>query len=276
MSREKHPWWSEVQLSSVQSLSRVWLFETPWIAARQASLSITNSRSSLKITFIESVMPSSHLILCRPLFSCPQYLPVSESFPMSQLFTWGRQSTRVSALASVLAKKSQGWSPSEWTGWISLQSKGLSRVFSNTTVKSINSSALSFLHTPTLASIHDHWKRSEVRDVERISSVWVRVVSRGTEARLPGFESSLHHLELINRILSAWFSSSVSLINATDDACQLSLLRLLGDLKRVTTGKGISMAVLREGSPWVALLGLWTCLSDISRIQQVQCLFNVS
>ena len=67
--------------------------------------------------------------------SCPQFLPASESFLMSQLFTWGGQSTGVSALASVLPKKSQGWSPSEWTGWISLQSKGLSGVFSNTTVQ---------------------------------------------------------------------------------------------------------------------------------------------
>ena len=70
-----------------------------------------------------------------PFSSCPQSLPASESFPMSQLFTWGGQSTGVSALASVLLKKSQGWSPSEWTGWISLQSKGLARVFSNTTVQ---------------------------------------------------------------------------------------------------------------------------------------------
>ena len=67
--------------------------------------------------------------------SCPQSLPASESFPMSQLFTWGGQSTGVSALASFFPKKSQGLSPSEWTGWISLQSKGLSRVFSNTTVQ---------------------------------------------------------------------------------------------------------------------------------------------
>ena len=69
-----------------------------------------------------------------PFSSCPQSLPASESFPMSQLFAWDGQSTGVSALASFLPKKSQGWSPSEWTGWISLQSKGLSRVFSNTTV----------------------------------------------------------------------------------------------------------------------------------------------
>ena len=70
-----------------------------------------------------------------PFSSCPQSLPASESFPMSQLFTWGGQSAGVSALASVLPKKSQDWSPLEWTGWISLQSKGLSRVFSNTTVQ---------------------------------------------------------------------------------------------------------------------------------------------
>ena len=67
-----------------------------------------------------------------PFSSCPQSLPSSGSFPMNQLFTWGGQSTGVSALASFLPKKSQGWSPSEWTGWISLQSKGLSRDFSNT------------------------------------------------------------------------------------------------------------------------------------------------
>ena len=70
-----------------------------------------------------------------PFSSCPQSLPASESFSMSQLFTWGGQNTGISALASFLPKKSQGWSPSEWTGWISLQSKGLSRVFSNTTVQ---------------------------------------------------------------------------------------------------------------------------------------------
>ena len=70
-----------------------------------------------------------------PFSSCPQSLPASESSPMSQLFTWGGQSTGVSALASFFPKKSQGWSPSEWTDWISLQSKGLSRVFSNTTVQ---------------------------------------------------------------------------------------------------------------------------------------------
>ena len=89
-----------------------------------------------------------------PFFSCPQPIPASESFPMSQLFTWGDQSTGVSALASDLSKKSQGWSPSEWTGWISLQSKGLSRVFSNTTVQKhqfsstqLSSQSNSHIHT---------------------------------------------------------------------------------------------------------------------------------
>ena len=71
-----------------------------------------------------------------PFSSCPLSLPASESFPMSQLFEWGGQSTGVSASASFLPKNTQGWSPSEWTGWNSLQSKGLSRVFSNTTVQS--------------------------------------------------------------------------------------------------------------------------------------------
>ena len=85
-----------------------------------------------------------------PFSSCPQSLPASESFQKSQLFAWGGQSTGVSALASFLPKKSQGLSPSEWTGWISLQSKGLSRVSLTPQFKSINSSALSLLHSPTL------------------------------------------------------------------------------------------------------------------------------
>ena len=122
-------------ISSVQSLSCVRLFVTPWIIARQASLFITNSQSSLKLMSIESVMPSSHLILCRPLFPLSPILPASGSFPMSQLFAWGGQSTGLSALASFLPKNTQEWSPLEWSGWISLQSKGLTRVFSNTTVQ---------------------------------------------------------------------------------------------------------------------------------------------
>ena len=126
------------QFSSVQSLSHVRLFVTPWIAARQASLSINNSWSSSRLASIDGMSWSCHPAISSsvvPFSSCPQSLPTSGSFPMSQLFTWGGQSTGASALASFLPRKSQGWSPSEWTGWISMQSKGLSRVFSNTTVQ---------------------------------------------------------------------------------------------------------------------------------------------
>ena len=93
-----------------------------------------------------------------PFSSCPQSLPATESFPMSQLFAWGGQSTGVSASASFLPKNTQDWSPLEWISWISLQSKGLLRVFSNTRVQKHNSSTLSFLYSPTFTSIHDHWK----------------------------------------------------------------------------------------------------------------------
>ena len=99
-----------VSFSSVQSLSRVRLFATPWIAARQASLSITNSRSSLKVTSIESGCQPAISFSVIPFSSCPQSLPASESFPMSQLFAWGGQSTGVSALASFLPKNTQDWS----------------------------------------------------------------------------------------------------------------------------------------------------------------------
>ena len=123
------------RFSSVQSLSRVRLFATPWITARQASLSITNSRSSLRLMSIESVMPSSHLILCRPLLLLP---PI----PLKSIRVFSNESAlRMRwpkywsfSFSIIPPKKSQGWSPSEWTGWISLQSKGLSRVLSNTTV----------------------------------------------------------------------------------------------------------------------------------------------
>ena len=89
-----------------------------------------------------------------PFSSCPQSLPASQSFPMSQLFTWRGQSIGVSASASVLSKNTQDWSPLEWTGWVSLQSKGLSRVFSNTTVQKhqffgaqLSSQSNSHIHT---------------------------------------------------------------------------------------------------------------------------------
>ena len=121
--------------SSVQSLSHVWLFVTPWTAALQASLSITNSQSLSKLMSIESVMPFNHLIFCHPLLLLPSIFPSIRVFQMSHLFSSGGQSIGASASTSVLPMNTQVWSPLGWTGWISLQSKGLSRVFSNTTVQ---------------------------------------------------------------------------------------------------------------------------------------------
>ena len=108
-------------VSSVQLLSHVQLFETPWIAAHQASLSITNSQSLLKLMSIELVMPASHLILCRTFF-CPPIPPSIRVFS-NESMTWGGQ--RIGVSAPVLPINTQDWSPLGWTGWISLQSKGL-------------------------------------------------------------------------------------------------------------------------------------------------------
>ena len=94
-----------------------------------------------------------------PFTSCPQSFPASGSFPMSQLFTSGGQSIGVSAATSVLPMNTQDWSPLRWTGWISLQSKGLSWVFSNTGVQKHQFFCVQvFFYSPTLTSIHDHWK----------------------------------------------------------------------------------------------------------------------
>ena len=123
------------KFSWVQSLSHVQLFATPWTEALQASLSITNSQCLLKLMSIESVMPSNHLIFCSTLLLLSSIFSSIGSFQMSQFFTSGGQSIGVSASASVLPMNIQDWFPLGWTGWISLQSKGLSRVFSNTTVQ---------------------------------------------------------------------------------------------------------------------------------------------
>ena len=119
----------------VQLLSCVWLFVTPWTAAHQASMSFTIFQSLLKLTFIESVMPSNHLALCCPLLLLPSIFPSIRIFPNSWLFTSGGQSIRASASASVLPMNIQGWFSLGLTGLISLQSKGLSRIFSNITVQ---------------------------------------------------------------------------------------------------------------------------------------------
>ena len=146
-----------VQFSSVQSLSRVWLLVTPWTAARQASLSITNSWRLLKIMSIESVMPFNHLILCRPLLLPLSIFPSMRDFSNESALHIRWPKYWVSTSTSVLPMNTQDWS-SGWTVWISLQSKGLSRVFSSTTVQKHQFLVLSFLYGPTLTSIHDYWK----------------------------------------------------------------------------------------------------------------------
>ena len=120
--------------SSVQLLSCVRLFVTSWTAAHQTSLSITNSQSLLKLLSIELVMPSNHLILSS-FSSWLQSFPASGSFPRSQLFASSGQSIGVSVSVSVLSMNIQGWFPLGLTSLISLLSKGLSRVFSRTTVQ---------------------------------------------------------------------------------------------------------------------------------------------
>ena len=124
-----------LQFSSVQLLSRVQLFATLWTAARQASLSITNSRSLLKLISIESVMPSNHFILCRPLLLPPSIFPSIRVFSNESLLPtkWPKYwsfSYNISPSSEYSGLISLGW-----TGWISLKSKELSRVFSNTTVQ---------------------------------------------------------------------------------------------------------------------------------------------
>ena len=125
----KPPLWNAFQFSYIQ------LFETPWTAARQASLFITNSQSLLKLMSIKLVMPSNHFTLCHPLLLLPQSSPASWSFPVSQFFASGGQSIGASASTSILPMNIQDWFPFGLIGLISLQSKGLSRVFSNTTVQ---------------------------------------------------------------------------------------------------------------------------------------------
>ena len=141
-------------VQSVQSLSCVRLFATPWTAAHQASLSFTNSWSLLKFRSIESVMLSNHLILCWPLLLLPSVFPSIRIFSSGSALHIGGQSTGASASASVLPMNIQGWFPLGLTGLISLQSKGLSRVFSNTTVQKhqffgaqLSSQSNSHIHT---------------------------------------------------------------------------------------------------------------------------------
>ena len=134
---QHYNWFSAVfsLFSSVQLLSHVQLFANPWTAVCQASLSITNSQSLLKLRSIESAMPSNHLIFFRPLLLLPSIFPSIKVFSNESALRIRWPKYWLLASASVFRMNIQDWSPLGWTGWISLQSKGLSRVFSNTTVQ---------------------------------------------------------------------------------------------------------------------------------------------
>ena len=162
------------QFSSVQSLSYVWLFAIPWTSASQTSLSITNSQSPPKPMFIESAMPSNHLILWRPILLLPLIFPGIRVFSNESALCIRYQSIGVSASASVPSVKTQDWSTLGWTGWISFQSKGLSRVFSKVTVQRHQSfGTQSFLSNPTLTSIHDYWKNHSFTIVKIFRAVLI-------------------------------------------------------------------------------------------------------
>ena len=149
-------WWSRMQMSyifspqsvsqSVSSVAQSCLTLCDPMNCSTPGLPVHHQLLEFTQTHVHPAISSSVV----PFSSCPHSPPASECFSMSQLFARGGQSIGVSASPSVLPKNTQDWSPLEWTDWISSQSKGLSRVFSNTTVQSINSSALSFLHSPTL------------------------------------------------------------------------------------------------------------------------------
>ena len=144
-----------VQFSSVQSLSRVWLFVTPWIAAGQASLSITNSRSSPKLMCIELVMPSSHLILYHPRLLLPSIAPSIRVFSNESALRirWPKYWSFCFNISPYNEHPGLVSFRMDWLDLLAVQGSSPAPQF-----KSINSSALSFLHSPTLTSIHDHWK----------------------------------------------------------------------------------------------------------------------
>ena len=156
-----------------------------WSTGSQASLSITISRSLLRLMSIESVMPSNRLILCYPLLLLPSIFPASESFPMSWLFASGGQSIGASASASVLPINIQGWFILGLTGLI-LLSKGFQRVFSNTTVQKHQF----FSAQPSLrSSSHIHtWLRENYSFVGKVTSLLFNALSRFVIAFLPRSE----------------------------------------------------------------------------------------
>ena len=143
---------------SVQSLSLIWLFATPWTVRCQASLSLTNSWSLLKLMSIELVMPSNHLIVCHILLLLLSIFPSIRVFSSESVLHIRWPKYGVSASTSVLPINILGWFPLGLAGWISLQSRDSQESSPTPQFESINSLALSFLYGPTLTSIHDYWK----------------------------------------------------------------------------------------------------------------------
>ena len=161
---------------------------TPWTAARQASLSITNSQSLLKLMFIESVMPSNHLILCCPLLPLPSIFPSIRVFSNESVLHIGWPKYWSFSFSIIPSDEHSDWFPSRWTGWISLQSKGLSRVFSNTAVQqhqffgaqlSLQSNFLCSLMSQALQCKTSVYKRDRMK---------IGFLGDGTKQAHPGIE----------------------------------------------------------------------------------------
>ena len=143
---------------SAQSLSCIWLFVMPWAAARQASLSITNSQSLFKLMSIESVMPSNHLILCRPLLLLPSIFPSIMVFSNESVLRMRWPKYWSFSFSISPSNEHPGLIFFNWLFWSPWSPRDSQESSPTPQFKSINSSALSFLYSPTLTSIHDHWK----------------------------------------------------------------------------------------------------------------------
>ena len=162
MKGSRNTKFSTKQFSSVQSLNRVQLFVTPWTATCQASLSITNSQSLLKLMPIEPVMPSSDLIFCCPLLLPPSVFPSIMVFSNESALCIRWTKIGVSASASVLGMNIQDWFALGLTGWIPCSPRNSQESSPTPHFKSVNSLMLSFLYSPTLTSIHDYWKNNSL------------------------------------------------------------------------------------------------------------------
>ena len=177
-------------ISSVQSLSRVWLFATPWTAAHQASLSITNSQSLLKLVSIESVMPSNHLILCHPLLLLPSICPSIRVFSNESAFhiRWPKYWSFSFNISPSNEHPGLISFRMDWLDFLAVQGTFKSLFQHISKWKEINSSVLSFLYIPTLTSIHDHWKNHSLDRwtfVGKVMSLLFNMVSRLVISFLP-------------------------------------------------------------------------------------------